>query len=58
MKSLLALLGRRPADTRAVVMQVAGLGLIDWALGMWLLPVGIAAAGVSLLILEYLARPA
>ena len=39
------------------VLQVAGFGLISAAFGMWLLPVGIGVAGVSLLVLEWLSRP-
>lgn len=34
------------------VLQVTGFALISLALGMWLLPVGIGAAGLSLLILS------
>lgn len=53
MKSLLASAAaqfRRPSGRRAV-LQVAGFAAISFALGMWLLPVGIAAAGVSLLVM-------
>lgn len=57
MKSLLGLLLRRPVDTRAAVLQIAGLGLISAAFWMWIPELGIGVAGVSLLILEYLARP-
>ncbi len=41
---------RRPSGRRAW-LQVAGFAAISFALGMWLLPVGIAAAGVSALVL-------
>jgi hypothetical protein len=53
MKSLLTSASasfRRPSGRRAV-LQVAGFGAISFALGMWLLPVGIAAAGLALLIM-------
>jgi len=46
---------RRPA-TKHALLQVAGFGLISFALGMWLLPVGIAVAGVSLLVMSGLAE--
>lgn len=42
---------RRPG-TKHTLLQVAGFGLISVALGMWLLPVGIAALGISALILS------
>lgn len=41
---------RRPAGRRAL-LQVAGFAAISFALGMWLLPVGIAAAGLSCLVM-------
>lgn len=44
---------RRPAGRKAW-LQVAGFGAISFALGMWLLPVGVAAGGVSLLVLAAL----
>jgi len=37
--------------TRRALLQVAGFAAISFALGMWLVPVGVAAAGVSLLVL-------
>ena len=40
---------------RSAILQTLGFGAIAYALGMWLLPVGIAAAGVSLLVLAALA---
>ena len=46
---------RRPA-TKHTLLQVAGFGLISFALGMWLLPVGIGVAGVSLLVMSGLAE--
>ncbi len=53
MKSALASVSaqfRRPSGRRAV-LQVAGFAAISFALGMWLLPVGIAAGGVALLVM-------
>ena len=38
------------------ILQTLGLGLVSFALGMWLVPVGIAAAGVSLIVLAYLSE--
>lgn len=46
----------RPRSARAAVLQVVGFGLISFALGMWLLPVGIGAAGASLLVLAGLSE--
>lgn len=54
MKSVLAAVAeqvrrhRTPSGKRTV-LQVAGFAAISFALGMWLVPVGIGAAGVSLL---------
>lgn len=41
---------RRPSGRRAL-LQLAGFAAISFALGMWLVPVGVAAAGVSLLVM-------
>lgn len=41
---------------RAAVLQTAGFALVSFALGMWLLPVGIGAAGVSLIVLAALSE--
>ena len=46
----------RPKGARAAVLQVLGLGLVSFAFGMWLLPVGIGVAGVSLLVLAALSE--
>lgn len=54
MRSLVAQLRvrlARPA-TKHTVLQVAGFGCLSVAAGMWLLPVGIAVAGVSLLVMS------
>lgn len=58
MRSLVATVSAklRPPSTRVALLQVAGFAAIAWALGMWLLPVGIAAAGVSLLVMSALAE--
>lgn len=42
----------RPRGTRAALLQVFGFGCLSVAAGMWLLPVGIAVAGASLLIMS------
>jgi len=44
---------RQPGRLASTVRTVGGLGLISLALGLWLMPVGIAAAGVSLLLLDW-----
>lgn len=44
----------RQRAARAALLQVCGLAAISFALGMWLVPVGVAAAGVSLLVLAAL----
>lgn len=41
----------RPA-AKHTLLQVAGFGCLSVAAGMWLLPVGIAVAGVSLLVMS------
>lgn len=41
----------RTASGRRTVLQVAGFAAISFALGMWLVPVGIGAAGLSLLVM-------
>lgn len=53
MRSLLASATTRLRfpGTRRAVLQVAGFAAISFALGMWLLPVGIAAAGLSCLVM-------
>lgn len=47
---------RYSKGTRTAILQTAGFGLISFALGMWLLPVGIGAAGVSLIVLAALSE--
>lgn len=42
----------RPRSARAALLQVVGFGAISFALGMWLVPVGIGAAGVSLIVMS------
>jgi len=42
---------RRPGS-KHTLLQVAGFGCLAVAAGMWLLPVGIAVAGVSLLVMS------
>jgi len=42
---------RRPA-TKHTLLQVAGFGCLSVAAGMWLLPVGVAVAGLSLLVMS------
>ena len=42
----------RPRGTRQAILQVVGFGCLSVAAGMWLLPVGIAVAGASLLIMS------
>lgn len=42
----------RPRGTRAALLQVLGFGCLSFAAGMWLLPVGIAVAGASLIIMS------
>ena len=42
----------RPRGTRQAILQVVGFGCLAFAAGMWLLPVGIAVAGASLLIMS------
>lgn len=46
----------RITSARTAVLQVAGFGLISYALGLWLLPVGIGFAGVSLIVLAALSE--
>lgn len=46
---------RRPG-TKHTLLQVAGFACLAVAAGMWLLPVGIAVAGVSLLVMSGLAE--
>jgi hypothetical protein len=45
-----SILGKLKAS---LVLDVAGLALIALALGLWLLPVGIGAAGVGCLLLSW-----
>jgi len=54
MRSLVALARQRLArpGSRHALLQVAGFGCLAVAAGMWLLPVGIAVAGVSLLVMS------
>jgi len=42
---------RRPA-TKHTLLQVAGFGCLSVAAGMWLLPVGVAVAGLCLLVMS------
>lgn len=49
--------GRRRGPIRSTVLHYTGLGAIAYALGMWSVPVGIAAAGVALLLIEALGNP-
>lgn len=42
---------QRGKGARTAVLQVAGFGCLSVAAGLWLIPVGIAVAGVSLLVL-------
>jgi hypothetical protein len=44
----------RQRSARVALLQGAGFAAIAFALGMWLVPVGIAAAGVSLLVMSAL----
>jgi hypothetical protein len=39
---------------RNAILQTLGFGLISYALGMWILEVGIGFAGVSLIVLAWL----
>lgn len=39
---------------RTVLLSLAGLGLLSYAAWLWLHPLGYAAAGLSLLAVEYL----
>jgi hypothetical protein len=45
---------QRGRGAKQGVLQVAGFGLLSYAAGMWILPVGVAVAGVSLLLLAWL----
>jgi len=54
MRSLAALVRarlQRPA-TKHTLLQVAGFGCLSVAAGMWLLPVGVAVAGLCLLVMS------
>jgi hypothetical protein len=46
----------RITSLRTAILQVVGFGLISYALGMWLIPVGIGFAGVSLIVLAALSE--
>lgn len=48
--------GRRRGRLRSTVLHWVGLGMIAYGIGMWVLPVGIAAGGLALLLIEYLSR--
>lgn len=56
MRALLAEVHQRlrPRSAQRALLQVGGFSCLSFAAGMWLLPVGIAVAGVSLLVMAWL----